>query len=58
MKIPGAVVTNIKKWLLRAYLSFYLRPQFIFEQLKRKNFFFFITRKVFQGVLEYVGVKK
>jgi len=57
MKIPGAVVTNIKKWLLRAYLSFYLRPQFIFEQLKRKDFFFFITRKVFRGVLEYVGVK-
>lgn len=35
-----------------------LRPRFIFEQLKRKNFFFFITRKVFQGVLEYVGVKE
>jgi len=58
MKIPGTVTTNLNRWLLRAYLSFYLRPKFILEQLKRKNFFFFITRKVFRGALEYVGVKE
>ncbi len=58
MKIPGMVTTNLNRWLLRAYLSFYLRPKFILEQLKRKDFFFFITRKVFVTALEYVGVKK
>jgi len=57
MKLPGQVATNLNRWLLRAYLSFYLRPRFIFEQIKRKEFFLFITRKVFRGVLEYVGVK-
>jgi len=58
MRIPGMVAINLNRWLLRAYLSFYLRPRFILEQLKRKNFFFFFIRKVFRGALEYMGVKK
>ncbi|MCD6256459.1 hypothetical protein J7J45_00140, partial [Candidatus Aerophobetes bacterium] len=58
MKIPEMVTTNLNRWLLRAYLSFYLRPKFIIEQLKRKDFFFFITKKVFVTALEYVGVKR
>ncbi|RLE13156.1 B12-binding domain-containing radical SAM protein [Candidatus Aerophobetes bacterium] len=58
MKIPGMVTTNLNRWLLRAYLSFYLRPKFILEQLKRKGFFFFVTRKIFAAALEYVGVKR
>lgn len=57
MRIPGAVATTLNRWLLRAYLSFYLRPRFIFEQLKRKDLFFFIIRKVLRGILEYVGIK-
>jgi len=58
MKIPGMVTTNLNRWLLRAYLSFYLRPKFILDQLKRKGFFFFVTRKIFAAALEYVGVKR
>ena len=58
MKIPGMITINLNRWLLKAYLSFYLRPKFIIEQLKRKNFLFFVTKKVFRGVLEYVGVKE
>jgi len=58
MRIPGAVSANLNKWLLRAYLSFYMRPRFIFEQLKRRDFFFFIARKIFGGFLEYIGLKE
>jgi len=58
MRIPGTVTTNLSKWLLRAYLSFYMRPRFIFEQLKRRDFFFFIARKIFGGFLEYIGLKE
>jgi len=56
MRIPGMLTINLNKWLLRAYLSFYMRPRFIFEQLKRKDFFLFIIRKVWGAFLEYIGV--
>jgi len=57
MKLPGQVAANLNKWLLRAYLSFYLRPKFLIEQIKRKSFFLFLFRKISETVFEYLGAK-
>jgi len=51
MKIPGLVSKKLVKWLMRAYLSFYLRPKFILSQLIRGNFF--VVKTAFRAALSY-----
>jgi len=52
MKTPGILGKELKKWLMRAYLSFYLRPKFLFEQIRRRDLFFF--KKALKAGLNYV----
>jgi len=52
MKTPGILGKELKKWLMRAYLSFYLRPKFLFEQIRRGDLFFF--KKALKAGLNYV----
>ncbi|HHJ00587.1 MAG TPA: radical SAM protein [Candidatus Aerophobetes bacterium] len=52
MKTPGILSKELKRWLLKAYLSFYLRPKFFLEQAKRRDLFFF--RKALKAGLNYI----
>ena len=52
MKTPGILSKELKRWLLKAYLSFYLRPKFLLEQVKRRDLFFF--RKALKAGLNYM----
>ncbi len=52
MKTPGILSKELKRWLLKAYLSFYLRPKFLLEQVKRRDLFFF--RKALKAGLNYI----
>jgi len=52
MNIPGILTSTLSKWLMKAYLSFYLRPRFIIQQLKKRNFF--VAKKMFRVVLDYL----
>jgi len=38
LKIPGIPAKYLKRFLRKAYLNFYLRPKFIMEQIRYKNF--------------------
>jgi len=52
MKTPGILSKELRKWLMKAYLSFYLRPKFLFEQIRRRDLFFF--KKALKAGLNYV----
>lgn len=52
MKIPGMVSEKLQRWLTKAYASFYLRPKFILEQIKKRNLF--MLQKAFKAALDYI----
>ncbi|MEA3486022.1 MAG: radical SAM protein, partial [Candidatus Aerophobetes bacterium] len=56
MKTPGISSKELRKWLIKAYLGFYLRPKFFFEQIRRKDLFFF--KKALKAGLNYVKKQK
>ncbi|RLF16500.1 MAG: B12-binding domain-containing radical SAM protein [Thermoprotei archaeon] len=49
MSIPGMTAEQLKKWLRKAYLSFYLRPRFLLEQILCRRFF--VLKKALLGTL-------
>jgi radical SAM superfamily enzyme YgiQ (UPF0313 family) len=52
MKTPGISSKELRKWLMKAYLGFYLRPKFFLEQIRRKDLFFF--KKALKAGLNYI----
>lgn len=53
MQVPGLIGEKLSRWLERAYLSFYLRPRFIWQEIKRKNFFF--LKKAIKAAIYYIN---
>jgi len=52
MKTPGIMSKKLRRWLIRVYLSFYLRPRFIMKQIKKRDLF--IVKKAFKAALNYL----
>jgi radical SAM superfamily enzyme YgiQ (UPF0313 family) len=52
MELPTLSSNQIKRLMYRSYLAFYLRPSYLWRQLKHGNFFFF--KKTFQGLHRYL----
>lgn len=55
MQVPGLINEKLYRWLEKAYISFYLRPGFIWQEIKRKNFFF--IRKAIKAAMYYLKEK-
>jgi len=54
MEIPNRIIKKLPKFLMRAYLSFYFRPKFLWDQFKRRNFL--VVKKVIKATLGYPGI--
>ena len=52
MKTPGIASKKLRRWLIKIYLSFYLRPRFIIEQMKKRDLF--IVKKALKAALNYL----
>ncbi len=52
MAVPGMSLNQLKSALTKAYLSFYLRPMFIFDQIRARNFL--IIKNIFGVAIKYV----
>jgi len=52
MEVPGLTNRVLNKWLSKAYLSFYVRPSFLFEKLKRREVYF--IKRAPKAVLNYI----
>jgi len=52
MKTPGIASKKLRRWLIKIYLSFYLRPRFITEQIKKRDLF--IVKKALKAALNYL----
>jgi radical SAM superfamily enzyme YgiQ (UPF0313 family) len=53
MSIPGLNLNQLKRALIRAYLNFYLRPRFIFDRVRARNFL--IIKTMFGTAIKYMG---
>ena len=55
IKLPGITVKELKRWLEKAYLSFYLRPNFIIRSFGKNSLFF--MKRIIEAVINYVGLR-
>lgn len=53
MEVPGLTLSQLKRSLSRAYLSFYMRPRFFLNQLKARNFI--LIKNMFSSAMRYMG---
>lgn len=56
IKLPGLTAKELKRWLERAYLSFYSRPSFILRNLRKGGFA--LLKKIVEGMACYIGLRK
>ncbi|MGY5853692.1 MAG: radical SAM protein, partial [Candidatus Thorarchaeota archaeon] len=56
MDIPDVSIEELKEFLYKAYLKFYLRPSFLWRQIRSKNLF--LVSKVIQGIRRYIRQRK
>ena len=52
MKTPGIEAKKLKRYLDWAFISFYLRPRFLWQELRRGNMYF--ASRALKGLKEYI----
>ena len=52
MEPPGLREKDVKRTLYKAYLRFYIRPRFIWRQIKNRNYF--LLSKIIEGIRRYI----